>query len=56
LDKRFVGPAIDLSKRLLRYYNTLELKRVGNYISRALLHYTHSAFSLYILGYIDITN
>jgi hypothetical protein len=47
--KIYVGSAIDLSKRLNRYYSSLELKQVDNYICRALLDYTHSAFSLVIL-------
>ena len=54
--KIYIGSAIDLSKRLNRYYSCLELKRVDNYICRALLDHTHSAFSLAILEFIDILN
>jgi len=54
--KRYVGSALELSKRLKFYYSLPELKRVNNYISRALLHHTHSAFSLTILEIIDISS
>lgn len=52
--KKYIGSAVDLFKRLSDYYSFLYLKRTDNYISRALLHHTHSAFSLTILDYIDI--
>ena len=52
----YVGSAFDLSKRLKNYYSPTYLKWADNYISRALLFHTHSAFSLSILEYIDITN
>jgi hypothetical protein len=52
----YIGSAVDLSKRLSRYYSSLELKRVDNYISRAIILYSHSAFSITILEYIDISN
>lgn len=54
--KNYVGSAIDLSKRLKCYFSSSELKRVDNYISKALLHHTHSAFSLTIFEYIDISS
>lgn len=54
--KIYIGSAFDLSDRLKRYFSPSELKRVDNYICRALLDHTHSAFSLAILEYIDITN
>lgn len=54
--KKYIGSAVDLSKRLSRYYSPSELKRVDNYISKALLDHTHSVFSLAIIEYIDITN
>jgi len=50
----YVGSAIDLSKRLEFYYSPLALKRLKNYISRALISHGYSAFSLTILEYIDI--
>ena len=52
--KIYVGSAVDLSKRLKNYYSPLKLKRADNYIARALLLHTHSAFSLTIIEYIDI--
>jgi len=54
--KKYVGSAVDLSNRLEFYYSPLALKRLDNYICRALLLHTHSAFSLSILEYIDISN
>jgi group I intron endonuclease len=55
-NKMYVGSAVDLSRRLKDYYSSLKLKKWNNYISRALISYTHSAFSLSILEYIDISN
>jgi group I intron endonuclease len=55
-NKIYIGSAVDLSKRFKNYYSAYSLKQVDNYISRALLHHGHSAFSLTILEYIDITN
>jgi group I intron endonuclease len=52
--KRYVGSAVDLSKRLKNYYSPLKLKRADNYIARALLFHTHSAFSLTIIEFISI--
>jgi len=54
--KIYIGSAIDLSKRLSLYFSVSSLKKDNNYICRALLHHTHSAFSLSILKYIDILN
>jgi group I intron endonuclease len=53
--KRYIGSAVDLSKRLKDYYSASELKRNNNYINRAIICHTHSAFSLSILEYIDIS-
>jgi len=50
----YVGSAINLSNRLSQYYSSFDLKQADNYISRALIHHTHKAFSLSILDYIDI--
>jgi len=54
--KIYVGSAVDLSNRLSKYFSPLDLKRIDNYISRALLHHTYSTFTLSILEYIDISN
>jgi group I intron endonuclease len=56
-NKIYIGSAVDLSKRLENYYFKSYLERFKTiYIYNALLHHTHSAFSLSILEYIDITN
>ena len=52
----YVGSAIDLSIRLGNYYSPSWLKQADNYISRALMLHTHSAFCLSILTHIDISN
>lgn len=52
----YIGSAVDLSLRLGCYYTPSWLKQADNYISRALILHTHSAFSLSILKYIDIEN
>jgi GIY-YIG catalytic domain len=52
----YIGSAVDLTKRLKDYFSPAKLKEANNYISRAILHHTHSAFSLSILEYIDISN
>jgi len=52
--KIYIGSAVDLSIRLKYYYSTAALKREDNIICRAILRYTHSAFSLAILEYINI--
>jgi group I intron endonuclease len=52
--KIYIGSTVDLSLRLSKYYTFSWLNQTDNYISRALLHHTHSAFSLSILEYIDI--
>src|SRR5690606_21190396 len=54
--KKYIGSAVDLSKRLSKYYSPLELKVADNYISRAIICHSHSAFSLSILEYINISN
>jgi len=54
--KVYIGSAIDLSVRLSKYYSSSQLKRWDNYISRALILHTYSAFSLSILEFIDITD
>lgn len=50
--KFYIGSAVDLSKRLSKYYTLSELKRANNRICNALICHTHSAFSLSILDYI----
>lgn len=55
-EKFYIGSAVDLSNRLSKYYSFPELNKWDNYISRALIHHTYSAFSLSILEYIDIAN
>jgi len=52
----YVGSAVDLSKRLKDYYSSNYLKRTNYYICNAIIHHTHSAFSLAILEYIRISN
>lgn len=54
--KRYIGSSIDLTRRLRRYFSLMELKRVYNYICRAILSHTHSAFILTIYEYIDISH
>lgn len=51
----YIGSAVDLSNRLKYYYNSNNLKRTDNYISRALLLHGYAAFSLSIVEYIDIS-
>jgi len=52
----YIGSAVDLSKRLTKYFSSSGLKEVDNYISKALVLHTHSVFSLSILDYIDISD
>jgi len=53
--KRYIGSAVDLSKRLMYYYNKNYLNRDKNmYICNAIITHTYSAFSLSILEYINI--
>jgi len=52
----YIGSALDLSYRLSYYYTPSWLQQADNYISRALILHTHSAFCLSILNYIDISN
>src|SRR5690606_18867846 len=54
--KSYVGSAEDLTIRLSKYYYPYALKRVDNYISRALICHGHSVFSLSIIEYIDISH
>lgn len=54
--KRYIGSAVDLYNRLKYYFSPLGLKRANNYISRAIISHKHSAFSLSIIEYIDISN
>lgn len=52
----YVGSIVDLFRRLKDYYSPSKLKKANNYICNALIHHTHSVFSLTILEYIDISN
>jgi group I intron endonuclease len=54
--KIYISSALDLSMRLSNYFTPFYLKLANNYISRALILHTYSAFSLTILKYIDISN
>lgn len=57
--KRYVGSAVDLSKRFKTYFteNVLNQGRnLNSYINRALLQHGYSAFSLAIIEYIDTTD
>lgn len=54
--KIYVGSSVDFADRLSRYFSSAKLKQMNNYISRAIIHHGHSAFSLDILEYIDISN
>jgi len=53
--KIYIGSAFDLSKRLKDYYSTYYLNRANSYICKAIICHTHSAFSLSILEYIDVS-
>jgi len=55
-NKIYIGSAVDLSKRLIKYYSPYGLKETNNYICRALILHGYSAFSLSIVEYIDISN
>ena len=53
----YVGQSIDLAKRFIKYFNLSYLKnRETLVISRALIKYGYSNFSLEILEYCDIKN
>lgn len=53
----YIGQSIDLAKRFIRYFNLSYLKnRDTLVISRALIKYGYSNFSLEILEYCDIAN
>jgi len=54
--KKYIGSAVDLSRRLKDYYSTYTLNKINSYIYKALISHSHSAFSLSILEYIDIKN
>jgi group I intron endonuclease len=54
--KRYVGSAVNLSDRMYQYFSLSWLKQVDSYISRAIIFHTHSAFSLSILEYVDVSN
>lgn len=55
--KTYVGSAVNLSKRLKNYFLESYLSQNKSmHIYNALLHHTHSAYSLTILEYIDISN
>src|SRR5579871_1895322 len=55
--KKYVGSAVDISKRLKNYYNINYLENNKSmYIYKSLLHHGYSAFSLTILEYIEIIN
>jgi len=57
-DKQYIGSAIDLSKRLEKYFSTAymenELNRGHSHIYRALLKNGYSNFSLTILEYCEL--
>ena len=53
----YIGQSIDLAKRFIKYFNLSYLKnRETLVISRALIKYGYSNFSLEILEYCDIAN
>lgn len=53
----YIGQSIDLSKRFIKYFNLSYLKnRETLVISRALIKYGYSNFSLDILEYCDLAN
>jgi len=55
-NKKYVESALNLSERMYKCFSPLFLKRTDNYISRVLIHYGYSVFSLSIIEFIDITN
>ncbi len=55
-NKQYVGSAVDIRKRMYQYYNDKRLMASaakGSIISKALLKYGYSAFSLEIFEYCD---
>jgi group I intron endonuclease len=53
----YVGSSVDLYRRLKYYYYKVNLTRnTKSKIYNAILHHGHSAFSLTIIEYIDLTN
>lgn len=56
-DKIYIGSAQDIKRRLTFYYSTSSLKKeTSMHISRALLKYGYSSFSLSILEYCSVEN
>jgi len=53
-DKYYIGSAVNLKDRLYAYYNTQRLINDNYRIQRAIIKYTHSKFTLYILEYCNI--
>lgn len=56
MGKIYIGSVFDLSKRLKDYFYFYYLKQANSCICNALINYNHSAFSLSIVEYIDISN
>lgn len=54
--KKYIGSAVDLSKRFSLYYSKSYLEKNKSYINSAILLQGYSSFSLKILEYIDISN
>lgn len=50
--KSYIGSSTSLDRRLLNYYRPSYLKFTNTIIAKALLKYSHSAFSLEILEYL----
>lgn len=54
---RYLGSAVDLSRRITQYFSIKYLdKNINMRICNALAHHGYSAFSLSILEYIDVKN
>lgn len=54
--KSYVGSAVNLANRFYAYYNLKYTLKSAMAISRALLKYGHSEFSLHILEYCEVHN
>lgn len=53
----YVGSSVDLYRRLKYYYSKVNLTRnTKSKIYNAIIHHGHSAFSLTIIEYLDLTN
>ena len=52
--KSYIGSAVDLSRRLSRYYQLSQLVKNNMVIYKAILKYGYSNFSLEILEYCNI--